>query len=195
MSEPAHSSGRYGLGASSVGGDDTDAPALVDDADSADGRTQAWYEPDEAQRWPEESPSPEAEEPLSVSEEHTAEFARPLPETEDRRGRPAAVRSGSHMTGIWIGLAVVVAGFAAIFFSWSKVAGLTNVAEQVPYLVSSGLFGLGLVIVGAAIVDVFVRRRDSGERKEQLAQMTEALSEVRELLEHEPAARPEGEEP
>lgn len=197
MSESAHSTGRYRLGASGQG----DSGALVDDADAADEPTQAWDAPQEGQlqeeqQWPEDAPSPELEEPLPVSEEHTTEFVRPVPEHEDRedqRGRRAAVHLGRQVTGIWVGLAVVAAGFAAIAFSWSKVAGLTNVAQQVPYLVSSGLLGLALVIAGAAIVDVFVRRWDSGQRKAQIAQMTQALSEVRELLEYESADRLEGE--
>lgn len=189
MSESAHSTRRYELDPSSAG----DSGALVDDADSADERAQNWDAPQEAQRWPEGDPSPEPEEPLPASEEQTTEFVRPVPDDEDWRGRRAGARTGGTATGIWIGLAVVAGGFAAIFFSWSKVAGLTNVAQQVPYLVSSGLLGLALVIAGAAIVDVFVRRWDSGERKAQIAQMTEALSEVRELLELEPPARPEGE--
>lgn len=192
MSESAHSTGRYRLGASNPG----DSGAVVDDVDSADEREQAWDTPQEAQEWPDRGPSPEPGEPLPVSEEQTAEFVRPVPEDEDRedrRGRRAAFHVGGTATGLWIGLTVVAGGFAAIFFSWSKVAGLTNVAQQVPYLVAGGLLGLALVITGAAIVDVFVRRWDSGERKAQIAQLTEALSEVRELLDVEPAARTEGE--
>lgn len=161
----------------------------------SDERTQTWDMPQDAQQWQGEDPSPDPEESSLVSEEQTTEFVRPVPEDEDRedrRGRPT-VRVGGTATGVWIGLTVVVGGFVAIFFSWSKVAGLTNVAQQVPYLVSSGLLGLALVIAGAAIVDVFVRRWDSGERKAQITQLTEVLSEVRELLDVEPATRPEGE--
>lgn len=189
MSESAHSTGRYRLGASNPG----DSGAVVDDVDSADEREQAWDTSQETQEWLDRGPSPEPEEPLPVSEEQTAEFVRPVPEDEDREDRRAAVHLGGTATGLWIGLIVVAGGFVAIFFSWSKVAGLTNVAQQVPYLVAGGLLGLALVITGAAIVDVFVRRWDSGERKAQIVQMTEALSEVRELLDVEPAARTEGE--
>lgn len=84
---------------------------------------------------------------------------------------------------IWIGVALLAAGLSAIVYSWSKVAGLTNVAEQVPYFVSGGIGGLAVVIVGAAAVDAGVRHRDSRERHEQLAHMSEALSEVCDRLE------------
>lgn len=86
-------------------------------------------------------------------------------------------------TGIWIGLALVAAGFVAIFYSWTKVAGLVNVALQMPYVVSGATTGLALVIVGVAVVDVAVRRQDSHERAQQLAQVSRTLGELHDLLE------------
>lgn len=189
MSEPAHTTGLPGLSAASVSDRDADEAAAVDHADS-DERTQTWEAPQEASAWPEESAAAEPEESPTLSEERTSEFVPPLPDAEDRLGGRAEGQRANHLTGIWIGLVLIAGGFAAIFFSWSKVAGLTNVAQQVPYLVSSGLLGLALVIVGAVVVDVFVRRWDSGQRKDQLAQMTAVLSEVRELLEYEPTIEP-----
>ena len=47
------------------------------------------------------------------------------------------------------------------YFRWSQVAGLTNVAQQMHNLVSGGLSRLVLIIAGATVVDVVVRRRDS----------------------------------
>lgn len=125
----------------------------------------------------------------------TTEFVRPA-QAEEEKPRPqlgaaAAQRvDGSATTmGIWIGLVLAAAGLAAIVYTWREVAALTNVAEQMPYLVSGGISGLVLIIAGATVVDVTVRRRDSKERTEQLAQMTQALAEVRELLESEQSER------
>lgn len=89
------------------------------------------------------------------------------------------------ITGVWIGLVLVAAGFIAIFYSWGKVAGVINVAQQMPYLVSGGITGLALVIVGVTVVDVGVRRQDSQERRHQLLQITRTLDELREVLEVE----------
>lgn len=125
----------------------------------------------------------------------TTEFVRPAPveagESRARLGAAAAQRLGgaAMTTGIWIGLVLAAAGLAAISFTWREVAALTNVAQQMPYLVSGGISGLVLIIAGATVVDVAVRRRDSKERAEQLAQMTQALAEVRELLESEQPPR------
>lgn len=89
------------------------------------------------------------------------------------------------ITGVWIGLVLVAAGFVAIFYSWGKVAGVINVAQQMPYLVSGGITGLALVIVGVTVVDVGVRRQDSQERRHQLLQITRTLDELREVLDGE----------
>lgn len=124
--------------------------------------------------------------------------ARPAPapaREAPRRRTPAlgrGLKPGSRLrgvatatTGTWIGVVLVAAGFAAIFYTWGKVAGVLNVAQQLPYLVSGGLSGLALVIVGVAVVDVAVRRQDSSERHQQIAQMTRTLAELRELFEAE----------
>ncbi len=85
-------------------------------------------------------------------------------------------------TGIWIGVGLVAVGFVAIFYTWSKVAGLLNVAHQMPYLVSGGIAGLAVVIVGAVAIDVAVRRQDSREREQQLEQIALVLDEFRAAL-------------
>lgn len=85
--------------------------------------------------------------------------------------------------GIWGGLVVIAAGFAVIFMAWGKVAGLTSVAGQMPYVLSGGLTGLGLIIVGAVAVDVAARRQDSQERHRQLVETAFVLRELRQLFE------------
>lgn len=93
------------------------------------------------------------------------------------------VRGLRGSTGIWAGLVVISLGFVAIFYAWGRVAGLSNVALQMPYLVSGGLVGLALVIVGVTAVDVAVRRQDSLERRQQLAETSRVLAELRALIE------------
>lgn len=88
-------------------------------------------------------------------------------------------------TVIWLGLAITAAGFIAIFITWVKTAALIDVALQLPYVVSGGLTGLGLVIVGMAVADIAVRRQDSHLRRQQLAQISEMLAELRDDLQTE----------
>ena len=84
---------------------------------------------------------------------------------------------------IYVGVAVALAGFVLIAFAWSKVAGIAdNVALQLPYLVSGGLTGLGLVMVGVTIVNIAAKRRDAQLRQQQTELLADALRELRNAL-------------
>lgn len=84
----------------------------------------------------------------------------------------------------YVGIAISAIGFVAIAFAWGKVAGIANnVALQLPYLVSGGLTGLGLVMVGVTIVSVAAKRRDAQLREQQTQLLADALRELRNALE------------
>jgi hypothetical protein len=86
---------------------------------------------------------------------------------------------------VWLGLLVVAAGFGLIAFTWGKTAGLVNVAEQVPYLVSGGLVGLGLIMTGLLMISLSARRREALDRARQLEQVREAVARLRAAVEGE----------
>jgi hypothetical protein len=84
----------------------------------------------------------------------------------------------------YAGIAVTAIGFAIIAYAWGKVAGIAdNVALQMPYLVSGGLAGLGLVMVGVTIINVAAKRRDTQLRQQQTELLADALRELRNALE------------
>lgn len=138
--------------------------------------------------------------PISSGDAYVTYFDdEPEPPRSRERGQWSTRRErlGARMgpsTGVWIGLALVAVGFAAIFYTWGKVAGLLNVAQQVPFLVSGGLSGLALVIVGVTVVDVAIRREDSHERRDQLALITRTLDELHKLLDREEPSLADAEE-
>lgn len=78
----------------------------------------------------------------------------------------------------YLGIAVAVLGFLLIAIAWGAVAGQTNVALQMPYLVSGGITGLALVMVGLTVVSVAARRRDAVLREQQTALLADALREL-----------------
>jgi hypothetical protein len=51
-----------------------------------------------------------------------------------------------------------------------------------PYLVSGGLTGLGLVMVGVTVINVAAKRRDALLRKQQTELLADALHELRTAL-------------
>lgn len=52
------------------------------------------------------------------------------------------------------GVVAMVAGFACILGAWWGASGTTVIVDAISYLISGGVLGLGLIIIGAAL---FVR--------------------------------------
>ena len=82
----------------------------------------------------------------------------------------------------YIGVGVAVLGFVLILVAWGQVAGETQVYLQVPYLVSAGLCGIGLVMVGLTIVNVAAKQRDADARDRQMDQLVSILDELKSAL-------------
>jgi hypothetical protein len=53
-----------------------------------------------------------------------------------------------------VGLVLMPVGVLLVLIGWYGASGTRDLSEQIPYLLSGGLLGLGLTIVGAAL---FVR--------------------------------------
>lgn len=132
----------------------------------------------------EELPAVESAESLNGSSgqaiDDSTQWVRPLGDVGPT-GRRGGLLSATN--GIWIGCVLAGAGFGGIYVGWSKVAGLKNVAEQVPFLISGGLVGLALIIIGVAVLDVSVRRKDSYDRQSQLAEVARTLASLRVMIE------------
>lgn len=75
----------------------------------------------------------------------------------------------------YVGLGLVVAGFGLIGLAWNASATRDVVAFQVPYLVSGGFTGLGLIMVGATAINVNVKRQEGEIRRRQLERLVEVL--------------------
>jgi hypothetical protein len=80
------------------------------------------------------------------------------------------------------GVVVALAGFGLIGYAWSQIAGLVDVWRQMPYLVSAGLPGLGLILTGLVIINVSARRQDSAARARQMETLTEAMRDLQRSL-------------
>ncbi len=93
----------------------------------------------------------------------------------------AVVRNISHL-GTWTGVLVAAAGLLLVALAWGRTAGLTNVALQVPYVVSAGFTGLGLVAVGLTVVNISAKHADAKERTRQVGELRELLTELRQVV-------------
>jgi hypothetical protein len=78
---------------------------------------------------------------------------------------------------------VVVLGFVAIGVGWKVAARTLFVPSQVPALISGGLAGLALVLVGAVLVTVQSDRRlaalDRAQTEDLLDELTGLLEDVK----------------
>ena len=110
----------------------------------------------------------------------TIEVVDDTPTTAPARRLPAfaALRPLSP-TPTYIGIGIAILGFVLLAVAWGGVAGEDNVAFQIPYLVSGGLVGIGLILVGLTIINVAAKRRDSALREQQIELLAAALRELR----------------
>jgi hypothetical protein len=99
-----------------------------------------------------------------------------------RRSRLRAVTDPASLLPTYAGVLIALVGFAMIGIGWARVAGLVDVWRQMPYLLSAGLPGLGLVMTGLVVINVSARRQDAAARARQMETLTEALRDLQRSL-------------
>lgn len=122
-------------------------------------------------------------EPFFESGEVIGTDVPPPPMLITRLTRPFAALRAVPNLGIWAGVVVSTVGLVLIAVAWGRTAGLTNVALQVPYVVSAGFTGLALVVVGLTLVSITVKQADAAERSRQLRELRDVLADLRQQLE------------
>ena len=78
---------------------------------------------------------------------------------------------------------LVVAGFVAIAIGWKVSARTSVVAFQIPALVSGGLGGLALIVIGAALANIqatrwvaALERTEADAVLDEIASITDGMS-------------------
>jgi hypothetical protein len=77
-----------------------------------------------------------------------------------------------------LGIGLAVLGFILIFLGWNGAGSYDDVPAQFPYLISGGIAGLALVVLGAAFVVVDNQRRDRAEVQASLSELRDALDRL-----------------
>jgi len=91
--------------------------------------------------------------------------------TPDRRGYDRQVRYGRIL-----GLFFCVAGFTTIGFGWNGMAKVACPDCQLPYLLSGGAAGLGLILIGVALLIMAQLRDERTKLADQLRDVGTTLS-------------------
>ena len=92
--------------------------------------------------------------------------------------------------GINAGVVITMIGFALIFYTWARVAGESEIDSQLSYLVSSGLGGIGMILVGLALASISVSARDAFDQQGELRTMVSLLTEIRDQLDRDREGQP-----
>jgi len=99
-----------------------------------------------------------------------------------RRINVPTIRAG--VFGGGLGLLVVAAGLLVIGIGWNgaagaggEVNGVPNLSAQLPWLLSGGILGLGLVVFGAALVIVHNQRVDRARLEAKFDELLDAVAQ------------------
>ena len=77
------------------------------------------------------------------------------------------------------GVALIVVGVVLLAVAWSLVAGKAEVALQVPYVMSAGFPGVGIVVVGVGLLVIGVRETDARTRRRQQQELVDLMAVLR----------------
>ena len=96
----------------------------------------------------------------------------------------------------WSGIALAIVGFVAIGLGWWGASGTKYVYQELPYVISGGIFGVALVLLGAVL---FARysgarllrywlARVVADRQIQTDRVVEALANLTEAVKQQSAS-------
>jgi hypothetical protein len=77
--------------------------------------------------------------------------------------------------GRLLGLIFMTAGFVVIGKAWDGAASINFAQGQIPYLLSGGFMGLGLIVTGAALLNLATVRAEREITSKQFEEMTRLL--------------------
>jgi hypothetical protein len=130
--------------------------------------------------------APMASGSAGVTSEAEPEEPAPAP-SDDRASMVAAPRAASALLSrsaipTRFGVVLVGVGFGLLAYTWSMVANTLDVAAQLTYIVSGGLTGLGVILVGLTVIVLTSRRRERSERDRSMLELRDTLKELTDAL-------------
>lgn len=82
----------------------------------------------------------------------------------------------------YVGIALAALGFLLIALAWNGAASFDYTPAQFPYLISGGLTGIGLIVVGVTVMIVATMRQDGADRAAELDRLAAHIAELQVLL-------------
>ena len=88
------------------------------------------------------------------------------------------MKNGWPKLGGLLGIAYCVAGFFLIFLGWNGAASHDREPAQIPYVISGGIAGLGLVVLGSALIVAHSLRTDRVELRASIDDLRAATERL-----------------
>ncbi|HEX4981737.1 MAG TPA: hypothetical protein VFV63_08565 [Ilumatobacteraceae bacterium] len=88
------------------------------------------------------------------------------------------MKNGWPKLGGLLGIGYCIAGFFLIFLGWNGTASHDREPAQIPYVVSGGIAGLGLVVLGAALIVAHSLRTDRIELRGSIDDLRAAVERL-----------------
>lgn len=79
-------------------------------------------------------------------------------------------------TAAYVGTGLSVIGFGLILIAWNGAAEVAIADARFPFFMASGLIGLGLIVVGVALMVIETMRRDAEMRSIELGRLAASLA-------------------
>ncbi len=77
-----------------------------------------------------------------------------------------------------LGLVFCIAGLAVIWAGWNGAASYNDIRKQFPYLISGGLTGLALVVIGVGLMIIQSQRADRVQLEANLVELRNILDRM-----------------
>lgn len=77
-----------------------------------------------------------------------------------------------------LGIGLALLGVLFLFLGWNGAASHDDVPAQFPYLISGGLVGVALVMIGSAYIIVDNQRRDRAQLQNTIAELRDAIDKL-----------------
>ena len=124
---------------------------------------------------PEPTEETQVEEAADEAVEQPSPDAAPKPKLRRRTfDWRAFVRQNTRML---ITIALLGAGIVFVILGWYGAAHTNILTEQIPYLISGGLLGMGLIIVAGVMAAGASQERSNDELRREIARSLAAMSE------------------
>lgn len=116
--------------------------------------------------------------PAEIARDPSATADPPVPEAQTRPAPSGRRDWRALLLADWrltVAAVTLIVGIVLVILGWYGTAYTNIITEQIPYLISGGLLGLGLIILAGVLAASGAQKRDNDELRRDLTRAIRAL--------------------